>query len=160
MALVLSAAEVQAGAEIYDAKGQYLGDLMDIHSTKAMSGMAAEVKIFVPKLARYVMIDESSGRLESPFATLWYPSRNCRGSAFVDSSLFHAVGRLGGSFITGLDAAPTKMTVWSYAVTGKLGGVVCKPTLEPTVLVLVPAVKLDSLPFQLPVALPLLFEAN
>jgi hypothetical protein len=144
-------------SQVFDAKSQFLGELMDIHPNGDRGFPNAIVKLFVLKMGRSVMIDSVTGTPTAANAALWFTAIGCAGTPYVDSSLFYTVAPLGRIFVTASDKAPGKIIALS--VERALGGGLqrCETLSVPLPLAAVPAERLFQLPFQAPVALPLVF---
>ena len=130
---------------------------MDIHTESLPKGMATDVKLFVPSLSRYVVIDNCTGDIVSPQAAVYFAQGNCRGEAFVDNTLFYSLGKVGQLYYTGQDQTPRFRKMFSILVVDAKGNEMCIGGGEPMKMVVVPAQVLKELPFSMPLALPLFF---
>jgi hypothetical protein len=156
-AILSTGVEASAGLQVYDAKSQFLGQLMDIHPNGDMGLKNTVVKLFVVKLGRSLVIDTVTGRPMASNAAVWFASRRCAGAAYVDSILYYSIAPYGRGFVTGADHKPAQVGVQSLVRLDRSGSLMCETLALPLSIQAVPAEKLESLPFQVPVELPLGF---
>jgi len=157
-ALVLLVSEVRAEVMAYDANGTLLGELMDFSMATENGEGVTGVKLFLPTLSRYALIDSSTGNLAAPGAKLWFAGWACRGEPFVEEDLYFSLAPLNGRIWTGQSTAPMSLTAQSYYTLDSMGNTVCIEHAGGKKIVVVPAISVDRLDFDLPVALPLSFQ--
>lgn len=145
---------------VYDAKGQLLG----IFPT-AWDGL---LSFFVPTLSRFLFLSSVSGDvdLSYPSVYLYYDGANCSGKSYLDASVRYQILKVGSKYFVA-DNSPAVCTndpainvTWvSVPQYGDLGGLsrVCQPVDQAVCNPVVPYSEV-TLPFSMPVALPIRFE--
>jgi len=145
---------------IYDAKGQLLG----IFPT-AWDGL---LSFFVPTFSRFLFLDPMSGDvdLSYPSVYLYYDGDNCSGKSYLDANVRYQILKVGSKYLAA-DSSPAVCTndpaikvAWvSVPQYGDLGGLtrVCQPVDQSLCIPVVPYNEV-TLPFAIPVALPVHFQ--
>jgi len=147
-----------AGIKVYDADGQYLGLLDD-----SASHLGAWVRVFVPSLSLsgFISIDKQTG--ETPASVinhLMFQSEDCTGTPYIRPGSTYDIMRFGEKYYTGTRIAPIELVVRSTLESEESYRPGCNKRFYPNPVMVVPAeeVPADSLPFTLPVTLPLEFK--
>jgi hypothetical protein len=145
---------------IYDAKGQLLG----IFPT-AWDGL---LSFFVPSFSRFLFLSPESGDvdLSYPSVYLYYDGANCSGKSYLDASVRYQILKVESKYLVA-DNSPAVCTndpsinaAWvSFLQYGDMGGLsrVCQP-VDPMVCTPVVPYNEVTLPFSMPVALPVQFK--
>ena len=142
----LAASVPKKAIRVYDANNQFLGILA------AKVGM--NVTILVPSISRFVQLAVQNGDMYNDATSLDFSESDCTGTTYnVEPWRQYDVFRFRGRYLTGEDAGPAYLSMYSFM---KNDGP-CIP-IDSDHLKLVIPVKETTLPFDLPVALPLRFE--
>jgi len=136
------------GIKVYDANGQYLGVLLDM--VPHMYGVDVDVRVYMPELGKYVVID-FEGKVES--CTWHYKEPLCSGTPYVFPKYnYHVFKHPTEERYFTADWLPEEISVQSRR--GTVQG--CEYHLE--VFKMIPVAEEVYLPFEEPVALPLVFK--
>jgi hypothetical protein len=142
--------EAAPGPQVYDASGQFLGVLP--------SDFYGSLSIYIPTLSRFFSISSDDGDVDplNPAVYLYFDGENCTGNGYVDTSLRYQVMKVGTIYIRADDATADCMAIKSLSGPSWDGGRQCRTYTGSCVHAL--PYKEVSLPFTMPVALPLNFE--
>lgn len=135
-----------------DANGQFLGILP--------SDLYGLLSVFIPDLSKFIFISPDKGIIDpfSPSVYLYFEGDNCTGNSYVDTSTRFQVFQLGSSYYVPDDVAAQSKGIlsWSQPVDYN-GGRQCT-SYGSTTSILVLTYKQVTLPFTMPVALPVNFQ--
>ena len=149
-----NSAASQANAEpeprVYDANGQFLGILPN--------DLYGAISIYIPMLSKFISLSSDNGDVDPffPAVYLYFDGDNCTGNAYVDTNLRYQVMKVGTIFIKADDVAAECQEIKSLSAPEWTGGRQCRS--YPTDCIPVLPYKEVTLPFNVPVALPLYFE--
>lgn len=140
--------DVPGNIQVYDASGQYLGVLLE------RGKMQDEVVIFVPGLGKFTTIKQTSGEIES--TSLTYDSENCVGSPYFAGGV-DFIRKCGGKYFLGGTEARNIPRVSTRIASGEC--LQWSPVYDKlTEMFEASEIPESSIPFTLPVALPLHYE--
>ena len=144
------APQAEPGPRVYDAKGQFLGILP--------SDLYGALSIYIPTLSKFIFISPDTGDVDPffPAVYLYFDGDNCTGNAYVDTNLRYQILKVGSYFIKADDVAADCTEVKSLSAPDWAGGRQCR-SYSATCIPVLPY-KEVTLPFPMPVALPLYFE--
>ena len=139
---------VSGGIHIYDASGQYLGILVE------RGKMQDEVVIFIPSIGKFATIKQSSGRIES--TNLTFDTEECVGVPYFAGGV-DFIKECGGKYYVGGAKARNILRVSTQLASGEC--LQWSPIYDKlTEMFEAAEIPESSIPFTLPVALPLHYE--
>ncbi len=143
------APQADPGPRVYDANGQFLGILP--------SDLYGVLSVYVPTLSKFFFISSDNGDVDPffPAVYLYFDGANCTGNGYVEPSLRYQVLKVGSIYIKADDMTADCREIKSLSSPGG-GGRQCRSYSGGCIPVL--PYKEVSLPFTMPVALPLYFE--
>ena len=142
--------KAEPGPRVYDAKGQFLGILP--------SDLYGALSIYIPPLSKFIFISPDTGDVDPffPAVYLYFDGDNCTGIAYVDTNLRYQILKVGSYFIKADNVAADCREIKSLSAPDWTGGRQCR-SYSATCIPVLPY-KEVTLPFPMPVTLPLYFE--
>jgi len=136
------------GPRVYDANGQFLGILPAIWD--------GFISVFIPTLSKFIFISPESGDVDPffPLVYLYFEGMNCTEDSYVDMNMRYQVFKLGSNYFAAKEMPADCLNIKSVFAPA-LGGQ-CRPRSSTCIPVL--EYHEVTLPFTMPVALPLHFE--
>jgi hypothetical protein len=134
---------------VYDASEQFLGILPTTWD--------GYLSVFVPTLSKFIFISPEDGDIDwfYPIVYLYYDDLSCAGNSYVDTSMRYQVFKLDSKYYAAKDAASDCLVLKSYYAPA-MGGQ-CR-TRSSTTCISVLGYGEVTLPFTMPVSLPLYFQ--
>jgi hypothetical protein len=135
-----------SGPMVLDANGQTLGLLLFVHT-----GLTFATEIYESSLKKVILIEESTGNIG--VSQLLFTTGDCSGQAYVAAPYSYLIVRNSGKYYTGQLVAPSSDVIIQSYLIGD--GSPCASVVETPYVVPAEEVSASSIPFSLPVALPL-----
>ncbi len=144
--LVLAIPSAQADVHVFDANDQYLGVLTD-------GGGQGFFTVLIPKLVTMIKISTESGEVADVYGPL-FESNDCSGTPYFRGNRMYWIQKMDDKYFIGENFPPVVRSLSSWLQNGT-----CDPDYDHEIPV-VPMIEVEeeSIPFSVPVALPLRFE--
>lgn len=140
--------DVAGSIHVYDASGQYLGVLLE------RGKMQDEVVIFIPGMGKFTAIKQTTGEIES--TSLTYDSEDCVGTPYFAGGV-DFIRKCGAKYYLGGAKARNIPRVSTQIASGEC--LQWSPVYDKlTEMFEASEIPESSIPFTLPVALPLHYE--
>jgi hypothetical protein len=132
---------------VYDASGQFLGIMP--------STMDGYLSFMIPNLSKFISISPENGDVNPfyPAVYLYFDGPECSGNAYLDLSMAYEVFKLESKYIVAEDVAAKPVNILS--ISGPDWGSGIRPCTNVNYSYLVLPYKEVTLPFKMPVILPL-----